>query len=153
MINSIDSKIIAHLMSQARASWAELGALLGLSAPAAADRVRRLEEKGIIRGYHADIDPAAAGCELGAFIAVSLAHPDGRNDFLAHIERLPEVLECHHVAGDADYMLKIRCRSTRDLERLISDELKATAGVLRTRTTVILSTAKETCVLPLPDPN
>ena len=151
MINSIDSKIMARLMIQARTSWAELGALLGLSAPAAADRVRRLEEKGVIRGYHADIDPAAAGCELGAFIAVSLAHPDGRADFLAFIQRLPEIQECHHVAGEDDYLLKVRCQNTRALERLISDELKTSAGVLRTRTTIILSTAKETCILPLPD--
>lgn len=136
-------------MSQARITWAELGNLLGLSAPAAADRVRRLEEKGVIRGYHAVIDPAAAGCDLGAFIAVSLAHPDGRDGFLALVASLPEVLECHHVAGEDDYLLKVRCGGTRDLERLISVKLKAAAGVLRTRTTVILSTAKETAILPL----
>ena len=136
-------------MSQARTTWAELGSLLGLSAPAAADRVRRLEEKGILRGYHAAVDPSAIGCELGAFISVSLTHPDGRNDFLALIHRLPEVQECHHVAGEADYILKIRCKNTKDLERLISEELKTAGGQVRTRTTVILSTAKETSVLPL----
>lgn len=149
MINSIDSKIIACLMSQARTTWAELGSLLGLSAPAAADRVRRLEEKGIVKGYHAIVDPSAIGCELGAFISVSLMHPNERNDFLALIHRLPEVQECHHVAGEADYILKIRCKNTKDLERLISDELKAAGGQVRTRTTVILSTAKETSILPL----
>ena len=136
-------------MSQARTSWAELGTLLGLSAPAAADRVRRLEEKGVIRGYHAAVDPAAAGCGLGAFIAVSLAGPEQRGKFLTLVQNLPEILECHHVAGDDDYLLKVRCSTTRDLERLITDELKTAAGALRTRTTVILSSVKETGILPL----
>ncbi len=149
MINSIDSKIITRLMTHARTSWSDLGIMLGLSAPAAADRVRRLEERGVIMGYFAKISPEAVGCELGALISVSLSHPGGREEFLSLIHRLPEVQECHHVAGDEDYILKVRCRSTRDLERLITTELKAASCVTRTRTTVILSTVKETSLLPL----
>ena len=148
MLNSIDSKIVACLMTQARTTWVELGALLGLSAPAAADRVRRLEDKGVIRGYYAAVDPDSIGIGMAALISVSLSTAAARNDFLACVQTLPEVLECHHVAGDVDYILKVRCSGTRDLERLISNELKAFPGV-RTKTTVILSTIKETPVLPL----
>lgn len=148
-LNSIDSKIIACLMAQARTTWADLGGLLGLSAPAAADRVRKLEEKGIIKGYWAAVDPEAAGCGLAALTSVSLSAVEAREPFLTAIQRLPEVLECHHVAGDEDYVLKIRCRNTRTLERLISRDLKSIPGVSRTRTTIILSTVKETTILPL----
>ncbi len=149
MLNSIDSKLIHHLMSNARATWSELGTLLKLSAPAAADRVRRLEEKGVIKGYFAAVDPEAAGCGMAALISVSLSTSDARAHFLSSIQGFPEVLECHHVAGDEDYILKVRCRTTRDLERLISHDLKSIVGVSRTRTTVILSTIKETSILPI----
>lgn len=149
MLNSIDSKIVVHLMSQARTTWSDLGAMLGLSAPAAADRVRRLEEKGVIKGYFAAIDPEAIGIGMAAMISVSLSHPSNRVEFLSLIQRLPEVLECHHVAGDEDYILKVRCCNTRDLERLITQELKSIEGVSRTRTTVVLSSIKETSILPL----
>lgn len=137
-------------MGNARASWTELGALTGLSAPAAADRVRRMEEKGVIRAYSAAVDPEAVGLGMAAFIAVSLSGANSRAPFLTNVRNLPEVLECHHVAGDADYILKVRCRDTHALEDLISRVLKAMPGVDRTRTTVILSTVKETSRLPLP---
>lgn len=149
MLNTIDSKIIARLMSHARTTWADLGALLDLSAPAAAERVRRLEEKGIIKGYCAAIDPKAVRIGMAALISVSLSTSEARAHFLSYIQNLPEVLECHHVAGDEDYVLKVRCRGTRDLERLISHDLKSLVGVSRTRTTIILSTIKETSILPL----
>lgn len=149
MLNTIDSKIIARLMSHARTTWADLGALLDLSAPAAAERVRRLEEKGIIKGYCAAIDPESVGIGMAALISVSLSTSEARAHFLSHIQNLPEVLECHHVAGEEDYILKVRCRGTRDLERLISHDLKSLTGVSRTRTTIILSTIKETSILPL----
>lgn len=147
-MNSNDLKIIEQLMRHARTTWAELGALLGLSAPAAADRVRKLEETGVIKGYAALINPDEIGCGLAAMIAVTLERPEVRSDFLRLVINLAEVLECHHIAGEQDYMIKVRCSGTRDLERLISEEIKALPGI-KTRTTVILSTVKETPVLPV----
>lgn len=147
-MNSNDLKIIEQLMRHARTTWAELGALLGLSAPAAADRVRKLEEAGVIKGYAALINPDEIGCGLAAMIAVTLERPEVRSDFLRLVMNLAEVLECHHIAGEQDYLLKVRCSGTRDLERLISEEIKALPGI-KTRTTVILSTVKETPVLPV----
>jgi Lrp/AsnC family leucine-responsive transcriptional regulator len=149
VIDTIDYKAIEALMAQGRRTWADLAADLGLSAPAAADRVRRLEDRGIIRGYAALVDPAAAGCDLTAFVAVTLARPADRAPFLDLVARLPEVQECHHIAGDDDYLLKVRCAHTRDLDRVLSTELKSLPGVVRTRTTIVLSTLKETPVLPV----
>ncbi|HWR42208.1 Lrp/AsnC family transcriptional regulator [Sporomusa sp.] len=143
-----DLKVLKKLMEQARATWAELGTLLGLSAPAAADRVRKLEELGVIKGYTALIDPEAVGYGLAALISVTLDRPEQKTAFLNMVHCVPEIQECHHIAGAEDYILKVRCTSTRDLERLISEEIKSLQGT-RTRTTVILSTVKETPVLPI----
>ncbi|WP_203457037.1 Lrp/AsnC family transcriptional regulator [Paenibacillus tepidiphilus] len=149
-MDSLDYKIITALMHYGRITWAELAGQLGLSSPAAADRVRRLEEQGVIRGYTALIDAESAGYGLAALIAVSLERPEHRQPFLELVRRLPEIQECHHTAGDDDYMLKVRCRGTRDLDRLISEELKSLPGIMRTRTTIILGTVKETPNVPLP---
>lgn len=149
MVDSIDLKALKKLMDQARTTWAELGTLLGLSAPAAAERVHKLEERGVIRGYAALVDPEALGYGQAAFVAVSLERPEHRGKFLAKVENTPEIQECHHTAGDEDYLLKVRCTGTRHLEWLVSEELKSIAGVVRTRTTVILSTTKETPVIPI----
>jgi len=148
MLESLDSKAARLLMQSGRATWADLGQHLGLSAPAAADRVHRLEQRGVIRGYAALVDPESAGYPLTAFVAVTLERPDRRAAFLKRIASLPEVAECHHVAGDDDYLLKVRCRGTRDLDRLLVESLKSVPGV-RTRTTVVLATAKESAVVPI----
>jgi len=149
MLDALDSKAIGLLQATGRMSWAELAAQLGLSAPAAAERVRKLEERGIIRGFSVLVEPDAVGFDLLAFVAVVIDRPEHRAAFLAWVSDCPNVQECHHVAGDDDYLLKVRCRSTRDLERLISEELKGIPGIVRTRTSISLSTVKETVALPI----
>ena len=135
-------------MSHGRSTWAELGALLGLSAPAAAERVRKLEENGVIKGYAALIDAEAIDCGMTALISLSVEDAKQLQPLLQRIALLPQIQECHHVAGDIDYLLKVRCSGTRELERIVSEELKAFPGV-KTRTMVVLSTLKETAQLPL----
>lgn len=139
-------------MQDGRATWADLAQQLGLSAPAAADRVHRLQERGVIRGYAALVNPEAAGYPLAAFVAVVLDRPERRAQFLKRIAALAEVVECHHVAGDDDYLLKVRCRDIRDLDRLLVESIKAIPGVIRTRTTIVLTTAKESVSVPLAEP-
>ena len=148
-LDAIDLKVLQRLTAAGRLSWADLAAELDLSAPAAADRVRRLEQRGVIRGYTALLDPAAVGAGVTAFIAVRLERPKHRAAFLARVAALDAVLECHHVAGDDDYLLKVRLAGLAELEALVSDDLKSLAGVAGTRTTVALSTAKETPTPPL----
>ncbi|MBD2460018.1 Lrp/AsnC family transcriptional regulator [Oscillatoria sp. FACHB-1407] len=148
-LNEIDFKVIQHLMTQGRMTWSELASILELSAPATADRVRRLEERNVIQGYAALVNPEAIALHLTAFIAVTLERPEHRDAFLERVQTLAEIQECHHVTGEDDYLLKVRCRHTKDLERLISEQLKSLPGILKTRTTIALSTVKETPVLPL----
>lgn len=148
-MDTIDFKAISELMTNGRMTWAELGSCLGLSSPATAERVRRLEEQRVIMGFTALVDPEAVGCGLTAFVAITLDHPDHRPIFFDRITEMEEVQECHHVAGDDDYLLKVRCRGTRDLERVISDQLKSIPGVTKTRTTIVLSTLKESPILPI----
>lgn len=148
-MDSLDAKALQALLDNGRATWAELAEALGLSAPSAADRVRKLEQQGIIRGYSALIDAVALGYTLTAFVSVTLANQRNRAAFLKGIEKLDEVLECHHVSGDDDYLLKVRCRGTQDLDRLLAVELKEKIGVARTRSTIVLSTAKESVRVPV----
>jgi len=136
-------------MRQGRATWAELGQLLGLSAPSAADRVRKLEEAQVITGYAALLDPTAVGYPLTAFIFVTLANSRNRAAFLRAIAKMEQVSECHHIAGDDDYLLKVRCRTTANLDQLLAKELKDKLGVARSRTTIVLATAKESVQIPI----
>jgi Lrp/AsnC family transcriptional regulator, leucine-responsive regulatory protein len=149
LVDTIDKKALARLMADGRASWAELGEHLGLSAPAAAERVRKLEDRGVIRQFAAVPDPALAGYPVLAFVFVTLLSQARRKAFLAAVGRNASILECHHVAGDDDYLLKVRCQTMGDLDLLLSDDLKGRMGVARTRTTVVLGSAKETSALPV----
>jgi Lrp/AsnC family transcriptional regulator, leucine-responsive regulatory protein len=152
MLDSIDSKAIATLQQDGRASWADLGTALGLSAPAAAERVRKLTEGGIVRGFTAVLDPEAAGFPVLAFVSVTLEAQGKRAGFLDAIRRHALIQECHHVAGDDDFLLKVRARSLSELESVLADELKGRLGIARTRTTIVLGTAKETARLPVGPP-
>jgi len=148
-MDTLDKKALALLMRDGRATWAVLGETLGLSAPSAADRVRKLEEAKVITGYAAVLDATAVGYPLTAFIFVTLSAQRNRSAFLRAIAKMPQVTECHHVAGDDDYLLKARCRTTADLDDLLAKQLKEKLGIARTRTTIVLATAKETVQLPI----
>lgn len=148
-MDALDFKALSRLQEFGRDSWKSLGSLLGISAQATADRVEKLKQSGAIRGYAALVDPEAVGLHVAAFIAVTVDRPKHRDAFLERVTSLSEVQECHHVSGDDDFLLKIRCRDTLDLDRLVGDEIKGIAGVVRTRTLVVLRTSKETTALPL----
>jgi Lrp/AsnC family transcriptional regulator, leucine-responsive regulatory protein len=149
-LSNLDSKLLRALVANARASWAELAGLIGYSPPAAADRVHRLEERGAILGYSARLNAELIGYPLTAYVAVILDRPARRADFLKRIQKIDRVLEAHHTAGNEDYLLKVVSASTRDLEHFLSDILKSIPGVARTRTTIVLATAKEAALLPPP---
>lgn len=148
-LDDIDLLILERLRNQARASWVQVASSLGLSRQTVAERVQRLEEAGVIRGYATLVNPDAVGAALTAFVAVTVDRPERCAGFLAEVERMDEVLECHHIAGDDSYLLKVRTSSTRGLESLITEGFKGIAGVVRTRTTIVLSTSKETPNPPL----
>lgn len=149
-MDAIDNKLIHHLMGNGRATWLELGNLVGLSAPAVAERVRRLEENGVITGYAAMVEPEKLGLGILALISVSIDHPANREGFLRKIQELDIIQECYHIAGDEDYLLKVYVTGIRQLEALVSDTIKELPGVIRTKTRIVLSTVKDVNTLPLP---
>lgn len=151
MINEQDRIILARLTADARISWAEIAQELGLSAPAVADRVKRLKQRGLIRGFHAVLDPPSLGLGLTAFVAVTLIHPRHRDSFLKMVRKQGEVKEAHHLAGEDDYLLKVHCRDTSHLEHFLTNILKSVVGVQRTRTSIVLGTAKELPTVVPPD--
>ncbi len=147
MINEIDIKILNIVQQDARISNAEIARQVGLAPSAVLERVRKLEERGVIRGYAAEIDAAQVGFGLTAFVFVRTNECCSETDkFLAEI---PEVLEVHDVAGDDSYLLKVRAKNTEELARLLRERLKNVPNVASTKTTVVLQTIKETTALPL----
>lgn len=145
MIDDIDTQILTILQKDARTSNAEIARCVGLAPSAVLERMRKLEEKGIIRGYHVDIDPRLLDFRLTCFVAVQTTDC-GVESQLAEI---PEVVEVHDVAGEDSYLLKIRAKNTEHLAHLLRDKIKTLPTVLRTKTTVALETFKETTMLPL----
>ena len=147
MIGDIDIKILNIIQKDARISNAEIARQVGLAPSAVLERVRKLEERGVIQGYAAEIDAAQVGFGLTAFVFVRTNEcGDGTDKVLA---KIPEVLEVHDVAGEDSYLLKVRAENTEELAKLLREKIKAVPNVLSTRTTVVLQTIKETTALPL----
>jgi Lrp/AsnC family leucine-responsive transcriptional regulator len=137
VLDDRDLAIIAALQVNARATYAEVGADVGLSASAVHDRVRKLEHRGVIRGYRAVVRPESVGLFVTAIIAATPLDPQQPDDLPDRVAEFPEVEDCYSVAGETNYVLKVRTRTTADLEDLIR-RLREKAGVA-TRTTIALS--------------
>ncbi len=142
-MDAIDLKILELLQIDGRASHSEIAKTVGLSAPSVGERVKKLEGRGIILRYAGLLDPARVNRPITAFIAVTLDKPNHAKAFLQRIRELEDVLECYHVTGEMDYLLKVRTRSTGTLESLITTDLRPLDGVVTTRTSVMLSALKE----------
>jgi Lrp/AsnC family leucine-responsive transcriptional regulator len=140
-VEHLDRQILRLLARDGRMSYTDLGRATGLSTSAVHQRVRRLEQRGVIRSYTAVLDYAALGLPLVAFISVRPIDPSAPDDTADRLAHLPQIEACHSVAGDMNYILKVRVASPRDLEDLLA-EIRSTAGV-STRTTVVLSTPYE----------
>ncbi|RUM27410.1 Lrp/AsnC family transcriptional regulator [Rhizobium vallis] len=140
-IDAFDRKILAALAADSSQSYARLGEVVGLSAPAVHERVRRLRQSGTIKGVHAALDGAALGKPLLAFVHVEAAGW-GKSERLMQVLRFPEVEEMHSVAGDASVLFKVRMASPQALEALLS-QIHAVPGVTGTRSYIALSTYLE----------
>ncbi len=152
MLDAIDRAILGHLQQNARISNADIARQLDMAPSAILDRIRKLEQKGVIQGYTIRIDPRTVGLGLTAFILVRTEERVGSGAIGEALARLPEVLEHHHVAGEDCYLVKVRVADTEALSRLLRDKVGRLKGVRNTRSTIVLSTAKEGGDLPLPDP-
>lgn len=149
VIDGIDRQLLEELQTDCKRSLKEIGAAVGLSAPSVMERVRKLEHAGIIRGYHALLDSRKVGLDISAFIGVSISNPMLLTAFEKWVDRIPQVLECHHVTGGHTLLLKVKTQNTEDLEQLIS-RLRSMDGVASTETMVVLSTHTERVEIALP---
>lgn len=147
-MDGIDVRLVSMLQASGRVSQNELAHAVGLSAPAVAERIRKLEDRGVIRQYAAIVDPRSIGMDVTAFVAVVINGSRYYAGFTQRVENEPEILECHSVTGMGSHLLKIRTSSTASLERLLS-EIQAWPGVQSTTTSVALSTLKEIVGAPL----
>jgi Lrp/AsnC family leucine-responsive transcriptional regulator len=148
-MDAIDRRLVAALHENARASWAELGRLVGLSGPSVQERVRRLEERGVIKGYRAEVSADALGLGVSALVDLYQRDEVPTEDVSEQLRAIPEVEDCWYVAGDEEFVVKVRAQDVAGLEAVIS-KLRGVRGVARTRTTVVLSTYWEGRGLPLP---
>ena len=142
-MDAVDERILDLLQADAHMTQAEIAKKVGLSQPSVADRIRKLEEARVITGYVARVDPLKLGVDITAFVGVGIEHPKYFEAFQRKVLAIPEVLECHRVAGRESYVLKVRTANTGTLDKLLVETLRIIPGVTRTNTTIVLSTVKE----------
>jgi Lrp/AsnC family leucine-responsive transcriptional regulator len=147
-ISQTDARLLAILQGDGRRSYAELGTDLGMAGPSAHERVKKLESRGVIRGYAADVDPAAVGLSVVAFTWVTQAPGTVSSDLTPDFAAIPEIEECHYIAGEADYLLKIRARDMEHLGAIVR-RIQTTEHVFSTETDVVFTTGFEGRPLPL----
>jgi len=148
-LSTNDARILEILQRDGRKPYADLGAEVGMSGPSAHERVKKLEARGAIRGYAAVVDPAAVGLGILAFTWITQAPGTAARDLTDDLAAIPEIEECHHITGEADYLIKVRARDTRDLERILR-QVQATSHVFTTETDVVFSSGFERRPLRLP---
>jgi Lrp/AsnC family leucine-responsive transcriptional regulator len=147
-LDPMDERILAILQEDGRRTYAEIASLVGLTAPSAHERVKKLEARGTILGYAASVDAHQAGFGVLAFVLVAQEVYSDWASVTSRFRTMPEVVECHHVAGDEDFVLKVRARDTGHLERILR-EIQLSGHVRSLRTIVVLSSPLEGRGLPI----
>jgi Lrp/AsnC family transcriptional regulator, leucine-responsive regulatory protein len=137
-LDELDLRILDALQRNARSTFTELGQVVGLKPPAVHDRVKRLEQRGYIRGYSAQLDAERLGLHLVAFVSCYTSPDCAYDDFTRRLSEMPEICEVHSVAGEETFLCKVVTRSTQHLDELLA-RLKGTPGMARTKTTIVLS--------------
>lgn len=144
----IDYRLLICLKENSRENATNIGAKINLSTSAVIERIKKLENSGVIEGYTTIINRSALGRDIMAFIYVSLEHPKNNQNFINLINKNNSIAECHYIAGDFDFILKVITEKGSTLEEILN-YIKAIKGVSLTRTSVVLSTNKcDVCILP-----
>ena len=146
-IDAIDAQILHLLQTDGRAKRTDIAEAVGLSIPSVSDRMRKLTERGVLTGIHARLGAKRLGRDVTAFVFVQSTGSEHYAEFVEAVTGMDEVQELHSVTGDGSHVLKVRVRNTTGLERLLA-RLQAAPGVRGTRTSLVLSTHKETAYLP-----
>ncbi len=150
-LDELDETILQILQTEGRISNVDLAGRINLSAPAVHARIKRLEQRGYIRQYAALLDRERAGFDMLCFINVSLQlhQLEHVENFRQIVHQMPEVLECHHLTGEYDYLLKVVVRSRKDLQHFVVNKLTPVPGIARIYTSVVLMEIKSTTALPI----
>ena len=150
-LDQLDRQLLIYLQGDARASTAALARRFKLSGPGLQKRLKKLETRGVIRRYATIVRREAVGLDLLCFVHVMLAHhrPNSIRRFPSRIEKMAEVLECHFLTGEYDYLMKVVVRNHDHLERFLFDKLMKVDGVDRIRTSIVVKEVKTATALPL----
>ncbi len=151
-LDAIDARLLDLLQADGRARRTTLAEAVGLSLPTVSERLRKLEERGVIAGYHAVVDARALGRDVTAFVRVLSTGSEHYDAFVDAVVAMDEVLELHSITGEGSHMVKARVRDTAALEGLLG-RLQALPGVRGTQTSIVLSTRKETRALRAQPPD
>lgn len=146
MIDTLDIKILNILQRKGRTKRSQIADEVELSIPSVSDRLKKLEDSGIIEGYFARLNRKAFGYDIMAYIFVVMESSKHYKTLLNKVEHIPEILECHSILGEGSHLLKAVTKNTESLEKLLG-EIQSWPGVMATKTTYVLSTIKETTVL------
>ncbi len=147
-LDDIDIAILKHLQKNGRAQRNKLAKIVNLSVPSVSERMRKLEEKKLIDGYHAILNPEKFNFDISAFIFVEIDNSSYHYSFVNQAVLEPEVQECHSITGDGSHILKITTKNTASLEKLLS-RIQSWEGVKKTRSNIVLSSFKQTREIPL----
>jgi len=150
-LDDLDKTILQELQADGRISNADLASRIRLSPPATHARLKRLEQRGYIRQYVALLDRERIGFDMLCFVHISLQlhQPEQVEGIRLAINQMPEVIECYHVTGEFDYLLKIVVRNRKDLERFIVHQLTPIRGIARIYTSLVLNEVKATTIIPV----
>ncbi len=147
-MDNIDVKILDQLKQNSRVSASEIGDKINMSVSAVIERIKKMESSGVIKQYTLILDSKLVNQDVSAFISVGIDHPKYNESFIKSVIAHKQIVECHYITGDADFLLKAVIDSTASLEKVLTD-IKSIPGVSMTRTLVVLSTVKnEYTVLP-----
>jgi len=150
-LDDLDRRLLGQLQEHARASNVELARRVGLSGAGLQKRLKKLESRGVIRRYATLVDREAVGLDLLCFVHVMLAHhrPNSLKRFPDRVKEMPEVLECHFLTGEFDYLMKIVVANHDELEKFLFTKLMKVDGIDRIRTSIVVKEMKSTTSLPL----
>lgn len=151
-IDATDLRILNLVQTDARLANAEIARNLGMAPSAIHQRLRRLEERGVIQGYSTRLDPTALARSLVAFVHIATDEPLGSYEVAEAVGALPGVMEVHDIAGDDCYLIKVRMPDIAELHRFLREQLGRVPGVRSTKTTIVLKTISERMDLPIPSP-
>jgi Lrp/AsnC family transcriptional regulator, leucine-responsive regulatory protein len=148
MLDDIDQKILEIIQNQGRMRRNDLADRVGLSLPSVSERLRKLEEAGVITAYFAKLNHKMLGKDVAAFVLVTVDSSKHYASFVEHVEAADDILECHAITGEGTHLLKIRTDNTTTLEKLLG-KIQSWTGVVKTTTSIVLSSTKETTVIKI----